>query len=129
MLIKKLVEFLVVVSIALVPFGSVQAATQVTPGSIRFYADKYGVDRTLAVEIARCESELYPTAKNKGSTAKGLYQFLDGTWKHYAVKKWGTTKGRSVLDYSDSAELGVWVIAKYGTSDWNSSKGCWSKYA
>lgn len=38
------------------------------------------VDSSTALSIAYCESELDPEARNPKSTAKGLYQFLDGTW-------------------------------------------------
>lgn len=37
---------------------------------------------TTAVRIARCESSLNPNAKNKTSSATGLYQFTEGTWEH-----------------------------------------------
>jgi hypothetical protein len=44
-------------------------------------AFKAGIDPTEAVEVARCESNLNPGAKNwSGSTARGLYQFIFGTW-------------------------------------------------
>lgn len=42
---------------------------------------KNGVDPELALFLAKFESNLDPYAKNPKSTAKGIYQFLDGTWK------------------------------------------------
>lgn len=103
----------------------VAATTTPIVRNIRYYATKYGVDFNLAKDIAVCESNLDETIDNKTSSASGLYQFLDGTWAQYAKLKWGTTKGHSVYDYGDSAELGVWVISKYGTGDWDASKNCW----
>ncbi len=100
-------------------------ATPTAPRDIKYYADVYGADYDLAVAIATCESQLEPTAKNPHSTAKGVYQFLDGTWRYYGLKKWGTLDGRDVLNYADNVELGVWVIARFGTKDWNASKHCW----
>ena len=72
-----------------------------------------------------CESNLNPKAKNPDSTAKGVFQFLDGTWKYYGLMKWGTLEGKDVLDFDDNVELATWVIGKYGTRDWNPSKHCW----
>lgn len=95
------------------------------PRTIERYAAQYGADYDLSVAIARCESRLNPAARNPSSTAKGLFQFLDGTWAHYGRMHWGSLEGKSVLDYGDNAELGTWVIAKYGTRDWNASKHCW----
>ena len=46
-------------------------------------AKEGGVSPTTALRIAKCESSLNPNARNKHSSAKGLYQFLDGTWKNY----------------------------------------------
>ena len=43
---------------------------------------------TAAVRLLRCvvnhESRGNPRAENPRSTASGLFQFLDGTWRHYA---------------------------------------------
>lgn len=75
--------------------------------------------------IEHCESRGNPNAKNPHSTAKGLFQFLDGTWKHYGLKHWGTLEGRDVYDPEDNRELAEYVITNYGTRDWNASKHCW----
>lgn len=79
----------------------------------------------LMARIEECESRGDPNARNPNSTAKGLYQFLDGSWRHYGIEYWGTLEGRSVFDPDDNRELAAYVIAKYGTSPWNSSKHCW----
>lgn len=54
---------------------------------IRWEAATYGINPDVAVAIARCESGLDPYAANPNSTAKGIYQFLDGTWE--AIKAQG----------------------------------------
>ena len=38
-------------------------------------------DVNLALKIANCESNFTHDAKNPNSSAKGVYQFIDGTWK------------------------------------------------
>jgi len=52
-------------------------------GLLRSKADEYGIDPDLFVGLARRESGLNPAARNPGSSAGGLFQFLDGTWKGY----------------------------------------------
>ena len=44
---------------------------------------KNGIQPETALRIARCESRLNPKAKNKHSSAKGIYQFIDATWANY----------------------------------------------
>ena len=49
---------------------------------IRTAANEYGLDPDHAVILAQCESGLNERAANPHSSAKGVYQFLDGTWKY-----------------------------------------------
>jgi hypothetical protein len=44
-------------------------------------AKKYNLPPQLLHSIAKAESGLNPNAANKASSAKGLYQFVDSTWK------------------------------------------------
>lgn len=44
------------------------------------------VDISDALRIANCESGFKWDAASKVSSAKGVYQFLDGTWKHIGAK-------------------------------------------
>ena len=48
-------------------------------------AVEYGVNPQLALDLARIESNFETYAKNPKSTAKGLYQFIDGTWNTYCT--------------------------------------------
>jgi len=45
-------------------------------------ARAYGVSPVAALAIAGCESSFNPYATNSNSSAKGLYQFTDGTWDY-----------------------------------------------
>ena len=110
----------------LVPKVAIAEPLQYPYGSIRHWSDKYDVDSKLAIAIATCESDLNPRARSPFSTAKGLFQFIDGSWKYYGLMKWGTLKGKSVLDYEDNAELAVWVMSEFSTKPWDSSRHCWS---
>ncbi len=53
----------------------------------------------LMSKIKGAESAGNPNAQNPNSTASGLYQFTDATWKS-AVDKWGRSRG---IKYSDKA--------------------------
>lgn len=101
-------------------------------GKIRLSAIKYGVDESLALNIACAESHFNPKARNKNSTAGGVYQFLDGTFAGRGKQYWGSLKGRAKLDADDNIELAMLMLADTGTRDWNASKndgvgGGWSK--
>jgi hypothetical protein len=51
------------------------------PGIIASKAQKYNLPPQLMTNIAKAESNFNPNAGNKtGSSAKGLYQFIDKTW-------------------------------------------------
>lgn len=93
--------------------------------SIRLSAALHGVDESLALNIACAESRFDPSAKNGKSTASGVYQFLDGTWKHYGLKYWGSLEGRSKLVAADNIELAILVLSDVGSTDWNASKHVW----
>lgn len=45
-------------------------------------AKLHGVDPSIALAVAECESSFKPMAKNKNSTAVGVYQFLSKTWEY-----------------------------------------------
>lgn len=96
-----------------------------TPRTIHYYSWLFGADEPVALAIAKCESQFVAGARNPSSSAKGVYQFLDGTWSRYALLHWGTVQGKDVLNYGDNVELGTWVIANYGTADWLASAACW----
>ena len=78
--------------------------------------------------IAVCESRNDPLAKNPHSSAKGRFQFLNGSWKYYGQKLWGDKwTEKNVLDYDDNTELAWYVYTTYGPHDWDESSYCWKK--
>ncbi len=82
----------------------------------------------LFEKIGYCESKHILTAKNPGSTAKGEFQFLDGTWKNYGPRLWGDDWVNKDVLSADNRELAWFVYTHYGVSDWTSdplSYNCW----
>lgn len=63
-------------------------------------ANRYGVDPDTAIRVARIESSLDPRAQNTTSSAGGLYQFIDSTWRSYG-------QGKNKYDPYASADAGV----------------------
>jgi hypothetical protein len=61
------------------------AATNPVVPVIASLAEKHGVDPTYAVTIAQIESKMNPAAKNKRSSAGGLFQFINSTWKGFGA--------------------------------------------
>lgn len=55
------------------------------PEMITRKAIENNVDPETALRIANCESGFNPQAKNKTSSASGLYQFINSTWNNYCT--------------------------------------------
>jgi hypothetical protein len=67
---------------------------------IRDRAQAYGIDPTLLARVAQVESNYNPQAGASTSSAKGLFQFTDPTWRQYG-------QGRSVYDPYANADAGA----------------------
>jgi hypothetical protein len=73
---------------------------------IRAAAQAKGIDPDIALRIARAESSLKPTAQAGTSSAGGLFQVVDKTWKEF-----GGTPGKK-LDADENIRVGTDIIAK-----------------
>lgn len=89
-----------------VPLGLAQPAHAAPPG---------GWDA-----IIHCESRGDPRAQNPRSTASGLFQFLDSTWRSLGGS--GSASDHSAAEQYRMAEK---LYARAGTAPWNASKACW----
>lgn len=78
----------------------------------------YFADAPIMVEVARAESRFYEKAKNPHSTAKGIFQILDGTWRAY-----GCTG--NVLNAVDNIICARKIYDLDGTSPWLASAHVW----
>lgn len=96
--------------------------------AIEALAPKYEAPKTLMRRIMKAESGNEPTVENKVSTATGCFQWVIGSWRMYGKELWGEDFfSKNIYSPKDNVELAAYVIAKYGTSDWNASKHIWSK--
>lgn len=96
------------------------------------YAPLYGVDVELLKRIIEAESGNTNTAENPKSTAKGCFQWISSTWKHYSIELWGAERyGKNPFDFAANTELAAYVIGKYGKEralrEWAESAYKWNK--
>lgn len=82
--------------------------------AIDLAAFTFGVDPGRMSRIAFCESRYDPRAKNRTSTASGLFQFLDTTW---ASNRYGRA-GFSVWSPLASSFAAAYHMSKYGDRAW-----------
>lgn len=83
-------------------------------GWIYHEADKNGVDRQLAYDLAWFESRFNPNAENPNSTATGIYQFIDGTWRDICQPK----GYEDVFNYKENISCAMEILGEGGISHW-----------
>lgn len=82
----------------------------------------------LALNIAKAESNFIPTARNTSSSASGLYQYIDGTFKDFCITKYGlATSMEQKNDPKIQAECAVRMLSEGGEGHWNESRANWSR--
>lgn len=75
-------------------------------------------DEPIMLAVARSESRLNPLAKNPRSTAKGIFQILDGTWEDCGCS------GNPYVA-SDNIKCARKVYEKQGLAAWDDSRAMW----
>jgi hypothetical protein len=90
---------------------------------IRVHAAAYGIDASLPLAIAHCESGFKWNASNSQSSARGVFQYLSGTWRTTPEGR----KGTSVFNTEAHIRMAVAHIATLGTAAWKASRSCWTK--
>ena len=66
--------------------GAIKMPDETVGAAIKEAAKKVGTDESIMLAMAKQESGFNPAAKASTSSAKGLFQFLDSTWKGMADK-------------------------------------------
>lgn len=72
--------------------------------------------------IIACESGGDARAQNPSSTASGLYQFINSTWKAYG----GSTARAKDASVSEQRRVAERAFAAEGYGPWAASRSCWS---
>src|SRR5690606_3074634 len=73
--------------------------------------------------IIRCESGGNPRAQNPRSSASGLFQFIDSTWRRYGGLEFAPrAKDATVEQQYTVAER---AYRANGLRDWTASRSCW----
>lgn len=72
--------------------------------------------------IIACESGGDPSAANTGSTASGLYQFLDSTWQSLG----GSTARAKDASVAEQTAIADKAYAQSGLAPWAASQSCWA---
>ncbi len=103
-----------------------------SPAAIKDYtisrAMAHGVSPTLAVSIIEAESNFNIDAKNKGSTASGLAQYLNGTFKAFCIDKYSlTTDMANKNNPYVQIECLTLMLADGGEHHWDASRSIWKK--
>lgn len=82
--------------------------------------DDYTISKFI--KVGRCESgfKLNQNAKNKSSTATGVFQIIIGTWdsNRCSGERW---------DFIDNIDCAYKLLKSRGFQPWNASKACWNK--
>ena len=97
--------------------------TAATPIGLTSAPANAAAPRDVADAIISCESGGNPTIQNNHSTASGLFQFINGTWKAYG----GSTARAKDASVAEQWQVFERAFAAEGTRPWNASKSCWSK--
>lgn len=94
------------------------------PDLIRQYSAQYGIDPTIPLKVAKCESGYQYAIKNKTSSASGTFQFINSTWVS-TRKQMGENPDLALkLDPVEGVKTGVWKIANGGIRAWDASLQC-----
>ena len=90
---------------------------------ITYYADMYGVDPSVSLAVARCESGYDSSVKgdykNGVPLALGLFQYHNETWnRHYKefFNTTGITLDRNIP--ADNAQLANWAFSTGKGAEW-----------
>jgi len=81
-------------------------------------AKAHGINPQRAIDIARCESNFNPKAKNKNSTASGLWQYTAGTFIDGIRWRGLDWDLEDRFDYKKSTDMTMWFVKKEGWGRW-----------
>lgn len=100
--------------------------TQEIKDYIVLMANRYKVSSKLLLAIAKAESGYIINAKNQGSTASGIFQYINKTFFDYCIIKYGLTS--TMKDKNNpkiQIECAALMIRDGGVSHWSESQRAW----
>jgi hypothetical protein len=86
---------------------------------------EWGSDASIGLKIAFCESTYDPKVKNSKSSATGLFQFINSTWRDTRYRMNLDPSLDLRLDPVENARTAYFLYQLRGTQPWNASKHCW----
>lgn len=81
---------------------------------IRHWSEYFSVPVEHPLRIAKCESNYRWNAKNKSSSASGVFQYLNGTW----AKTFEGKAGVSVFDADANIRAAIRHMSVHGYDAW-----------
>ncbi len=93
-------------------------------------AQALGLDPKRAQSIAWAESGFNPKAKNSASSASGVFQFLDGTFNEYCIRRYEfATSTAQKNDPNIQIECALRILqSPGGENHWWPSRPMWPSY-
>ena len=102
-----------------------------TPEKIRvknLIIEIWGDDASIGLALAQCESGFQQTVPNQKSTARGVFQFLEGTWKAERTRIGRSTDLNLRYDAFENVLTGYSLFQRNGLRQpWAESVGCVEK--
>ncbi|MDF1498830.1 MAG: transglycosylase SLT domain-containing protein [Patescibacteria group bacterium] len=77
-----------------------------------------GLNPELVLSIAECESGFNPNAKNKISSAGGVFQFIDSTFLYVNSKRGTNYTLSDKMDYKKNIDSAIWLMKNQGPTHW-----------
>lgn len=89
-------------------------------------ATSIGFKPMVALAIAKAESGLAINARNTTSTASGLFQWIDGSFRYFCMEKYGLTDSMADKDEPHiQIECALLTLKDGGISNWSESRPLW----
>lgn len=92
----------------------------------RYFAQAGGLDADLVIRIAYCESGYRPEARNKMSTASGIFQFIASTWVSTRDDMGRDNSLDLRFNAKENIDTALYKLKNGGIRAWAASKHCWT---
>lgn len=90
-------------------------------------AVSYGYNPQKAVAIAEAESQFDINARNKASSASGVYEFIDSTFSYYCIDKYGLAASMAFKnDPAVQITCAIKMLVEGGEKNWSASEPIWN---